>query len=406
MTDITLPRELVERVCATIDDMRQCFTRAERLPVLDELRSALTQQAEVAKGYDTTEVDGLIEWFKEPGFNHFRPPNKWVLQVEQEMRRMRVALLQRAPVPEAREPVDAIALRVVSQALNALVGECMKGAPSKGALMKARAALASAPATPATPAGEAIPSAQPAPTERRSVILTAYQLRQALDLVAPDYDTDPDQREQEASIEWCAACTSTDGEPMAEGYRCWLSDCPEEGCIPLDRDPPEDGDHAAPVVEAQCAECGCKSTPTSMWALYCLPCIEAKIIPAFAPAATQAQAEPALYISGPYHDGSMSVCELATGRILHKFRLDRPSAPVGDSAAQPEGQEAQDAARYRWLRARNTFDGDAIFTAMRCTDPAGGFSHNVMLMDKSLDEAIDAARAAQAGDGNPAKGGA
>lgn len=50
----------------------------------------------------------------------------------------------------------------------------------------------------------------------------------------------------------------------------------------------------------------------------------------------------------------------------------------------------KDAGRYRWLRVRNTFDGDAIFTAMRCTEQGGMFSHNVLLCDDSLDAAIDA----------------
>jgi hypothetical protein len=36
----------------------------------------------------------------------------------------------------------------------------------------------------------------------------------------------------------------------------------------------------AEPVAAKCAECGVTSTPDSMWALYCLPCIESKIAPA------------------------------------------------------------------------------------------------------------------------------
>ena len=34
------------------------------------------------------------------------------------------------------------------------------------------------------------------------------------------------------------------------------------------------------VVASTCAECGKTSTPDSMWALYCVGCIESKIIPA------------------------------------------------------------------------------------------------------------------------------
>ncbi len=69
---------------------------------------------------------------------------------------------------------------------------------------------------------------------RRFVILTAQQLKDALEFVAPDFDTDPDQRQQEVSIEWCAAGLDQEGDLLHEGYRCWLTEYPEEGCIPLD----------------------------------------------------------------------------------------------------------------------------------------------------------------------------
>jgi hypothetical protein len=38
----------------------------------------------------------------------------------------------------------------------------------------------------------------------------------------------------------------------------------------------------AHVVAASCAECGKTSTRDSMWALYCVGCIESKVIPALA----------------------------------------------------------------------------------------------------------------------------
>lgn len=66
------------------------------------------------------------------------------------------------------------------------------------------------------------------------ITLTAAQLKEALELVAPDFDTDEDQREQEVSIQHLPARMSTDGEPMPEGLYCWLTEYPEEGCIPLD----------------------------------------------------------------------------------------------------------------------------------------------------------------------------
>ena len=39
--------------------------------------------------YDTEEVDKLIEWFAEPSFKPTDAPHKWVLQAEQELRRLR-----------------------------------------------------------------------------------------------------------------------------------------------------------------------------------------------------------------------------------------------------------------------------------------------------------------------------
>lgn len=41
------------------------------------------------------------------------------------------------------------------------------------------------------------------------------------------------------------------------------------------------------VVASSCAECGKTSTRDSMWALYCVGCIEGKIIPALASEAPQ-----------------------------------------------------------------------------------------------------------------------
>jgi hypothetical protein len=69
----------------------------------------------------------------------------------------------------------------------------------------------------------------------RTITLTARQLRNALDFVAPDFDKDADQRETELSIAWGeAGCAQDDeGNPDPAGYRCWLTDYPEEGSIPL-----------------------------------------------------------------------------------------------------------------------------------------------------------------------------
>lgn len=81
---------------------------------------------------------------------------------------------------------------------------------------------------------EALERLAAAPTPA-TVTLTALNLRNALDFVAPDFEADEDQREAEVTIAWGPDRTSTEGEPLAAGYYCWLTDYPEEGCIPLDQ---------------------------------------------------------------------------------------------------------------------------------------------------------------------------
>lgn len=93
-------------------------------------------------------------------------------------------------------------------------------------------------------------AAAPAPA---TVTLTALNLRNALDFVAPDFETDEDQRESEVTIVWAPDRQSIDGDHLPAGYYCWLADYPEEGCIPLDQGawsaPP-----AAPAPQAVPAE--------------------------------------------------------------------------------------------------------------------------------------------------------
>jgi hypothetical protein len=62
-------------------------------------------------------------------------------------------------------------------------------------------------------------------------------------------------------------------------------------------------------------------------------------------------------------------------------------------AAAAEPSEAQDAARYRWLRERNSIldDEDGIFTAYRITALDGTFDHNELLAFEQMDAVIDAA---------------
>ncbi len=78
------------------------------------------------------------------------------------------------------------------------------------------------------------------------VYLNGYQLREALAFIAPDADSDPEQLESEVVIQHLPARVSTEGEPMEAGYYAWLSDHPEEGCIPLSEKPSEPTDRAAP----------------------------------------------------------------------------------------------------------------------------------------------------------------
>ena len=56
-------------------------------------------------------------------------------------------------------------------------------------------------------------------------------------------------------------------------------------------------------------------------------------------------------------------------------------------------QDAHDAARYRWLRERNSIlEGDSgIFTAIRTTFPSGEFAGNDLIANEEMDAAIDAA---------------
>lgn len=68
------------------------------------------------------------------------------------------------------------------------------------------------------------------------VTLNGAQLLQALDFIAPDRDTDPQQLECELTISFA------DG-PAGSGYYCYCTDYPDEGAIMLDAEAP-----AAPVA--------------------------------------------------------------------------------------------------------------------------------------------------------------
>lgn len=72
---------------------------------------------------------------------------------------------------------------------------------------------------------------------RDTLILTARQLHNALEFIAPDFPLDDDQAEASASIAWCETrkMLDDDGNEYDEpaGHWCWLTDYPEEGGIPL-----------------------------------------------------------------------------------------------------------------------------------------------------------------------------
>jgi hypothetical protein len=73
-----------------------------------------------------------------------------------------------------------------------------------------------------------------APVSTESVVtLNGAQLLQALDFIAPDRDTDPQQLECELTISFA------DG-PAGGGYYCYCTDYPGEGAIMLDAETADD----------------------------------------------------------------------------------------------------------------------------------------------------------------------
>lgn len=120
------------------------------------------------------------------------------------------------------------------------------------------ATAASQPIQPADTSAEAVAQK---PWYREGVTLTARQLRNALDFVAPDFDTDEDQRESEVGIAFAPlGLCQADGEPPEPaGYRVWLSEYPEEGSALLVdeyevRAPPTAAAQPPALTEAQIAE--------------------------------------------------------------------------------------------------------------------------------------------------------
>ncbi|MGU0809203.1 hypothetical protein ACSEQ5_14620 [Pseudomonas aeruginosa] len=72
--------------------------------------------------------------------------------------------------------------------------------------------------------------AQPSPV-RSSLLINGYQLRAALELIAPDGTAK--QLESEARIEW----RQQDADFLEAGLYAWCAEYPEEGCVLLDEEP-------------------------------------------------------------------------------------------------------------------------------------------------------------------------
>lgn len=75
--------------------------------------------------------------------------------------------------------------------------------------------------------------------QHQTFVLSAAQLRDALEFVNPDGPDDADQLETELSFFYRPkAETSTDGDPLPSGWYCYITEYPEEGCYgPLDEPP-------------------------------------------------------------------------------------------------------------------------------------------------------------------------
>ena len=69
------------------------------------------------------------------------------------------------------------------------------------------------------------------PRAAQSITITGHQLHAALDFVSPQRDAD--QLDSEVTIAWREVGVDTEGEAFEAGLCCWLTEYPEEGCIPL-----------------------------------------------------------------------------------------------------------------------------------------------------------------------------
>ncbi|OES58713.1 hypothetical protein [Pseudomonas aeruginosa] len=85
--------------------------------------------------------------------------------------------------------------------------------------------------------------AQPSPV-RSSLLINGYQLRAALEFIAPDGTAK--QLESEALIEW----RQQDADFLEAGLYAWCAEYPEEGCVLLDEEPTTAQPYPAQAVQA------------------------------------------------------------------------------------------------------------------------------------------------------------
>ncbi|MFU4023280.1 hypothetical protein ACM7D9_29945 [Pseudomonas aeruginosa] len=85
--------------------------------------------------------------------------------------------------------------------------------------------------------------AQPSPV-RSSLLINGYQLRDALEFIAPDGTAE--QLESEARIEW----RQQDADFLEAGLYAWCAEYPEEGCVLLDEEPTTSQPSPAPTLRA------------------------------------------------------------------------------------------------------------------------------------------------------------
>ncbi|HCF0755568.1 TPA: hypothetical protein NH708_000188 [Pseudomonas aeruginosa] len=86
--------------------------------------------------------------------------------------------------------------------------------------------------------------AQPSPV-RSSLLINGYQLRAALDFIAPDGTAE--QLESEACIEW----RQQDADFLEAGLYAWDAEYPEEGCVLLDEEPTNSQPSPAQAEQAE-----------------------------------------------------------------------------------------------------------------------------------------------------------